>query len=66
MINILFFCKIKKKMLSYISYIYLYIKCWLSIPNLIIYFFTNINNNGPQEYIRNLYNILSLDFPEYL
>ena len=53
-------------MLSYISYIYLYIKCWLSIPNLIIYFFTNINNNGPQEYIRNLYNILSLDFPEYL
>lgn len=53
-------------MLNHISYIYIYIICWLSIPNIIIYFFTNIHRNGPQEYIRDIYNIISSHFPEYL
>ena len=51
-------------MLNYIFDIYLYIKCWLSIPNLIIFFLTNINSFGCQAFIRDIYNILSSHFPE--
>ena len=53
-------------MLNCISNIYLYIRCWLLIPNLIMYFFLNINHHGPQTYIRDILNILLSHFPEYL
>lgn len=51
-------------MSNYITKTYIYILCWLSIPNLIIFFLINIDNSNCQMYIRDIHNILTSYFPD--